>query len=223
MRGTGAAARHKALPVGACLPGAPSDSESVSESALSNALTFALVAALAVATRTLVRARRVVDCAFKLSRSGSESQPVWHTAVRARTRACVRVERPTSRAISFRPLRALTPMHRRDWHGLACGKCGAFKYTSPARSKPRRVRCVQSGRRWRWRAAGEVEGPSYERRGCATHSRGLDADGTACFRSVHPAAAVAVRVEHSRISLRRVIHDWQLVAACACMRACEHV
>jgi hypothetical protein len=73
-------------------------------------------------------------------------------------RARVRVERLTSRATSFRPLRAPAPVHGRDWHGLACGKCDAFQYTSPARSEPRRVRCVQRGpvQRWRWRAAGEV-------------------------------------------------------------------
>ncbi len=133
-------------------------------------------------------------------------------AARRCARACVRVERLTSRAISFRPLRALTPVHGREWHGLACGMCDAFQHTSPARSEPRRVRCVLRGpvQRWRWRAAGQVVSrrgrPAAKGWGSATHSRGLDADGTACFRSVHPAAAAAVRAELGRSSLRRVDH-----------------
>ena len=89
---------------------------------------------------------------------------------RCAPRARVRVKRLTSRAISLRPLRALTPVHGRDWHGLACGKCDAFKYTSPASSEPRRVRCVQRGPLQRWRRSRiESRAPSCERR--VRHSR----------------------------------------------------
>ncbi len=51
---------------------------------------------------------------------------------------------------------------------------------------------MESGSRSRF----ESRASSCERRGCATHSRGPDGDGTACFRSVYPAAAAVVRVEH---------------------------
>ena len=139
----------------------------------------------------------------------------------AHARACVRASRT-----AHQPSDIVSPSESPDpcalkglvWPGLwqvrriqvyeSCVERASARALRTARSVAKMA--MESGRRSRI----ESRASSCERRGRATHLRGLDADGTARFCFVYPAAAVAVRIEHGRNSLRRVIYNWQVVAAC---------
>ena len=172
-------------------------------------------------TQQLCRCPPAHTCTLRVcARIHETDQTIRHTgstAVRARAPASSTAHQPSD---IVSPSESPDPCARKGlaWAGLwqvrhiqiyeSCVERASARALRTERSSAKMA--MESGRRSRI----ESRASSCERRGCATHSRALDADGTACFRSVYPAAAVAVRVEHGRNSLRRAIHDWQVVAAC---------
>jgi hypothetical protein len=131
------------------------------------------------------------------------------------TRRCAR-ERRTSRAISFRPRRALTPVHGTDWHGLACGKCDTFQiYESCVeRASARALRIERSSAKMAMQSGStsriESRVSGCERRGAGAPLTQEDLTVTVqhAFARCILLPQVAVRVEHGRNSLQCVIHNW---------------
>ena len=175
-------------------------------------------------TQQLCRGRPAHTCTCTCCTHAS-TRGIKPFGTRRRPRARVRVERLTSRSISLRPLRALTPVHGRDlaWAGLwqvrriqVYESCAEQALARALRTEQSTAKMAMESGRDKWY---RIDGFEL-RKGWGAPLTQEDSTLTAQRASAR-CILLDVRVEHGRSSLRRAIHDWQVVAACACVRACE--